>query len=82
VGHHGAVTGVERPADDVVILHLAGGDRVVVRPSGTEPKVKCYLQVVVAEIEPGTEGYLGARTEAEHRLDELQDAIGEATGLG
>ena len=40
------------PKTDAVIIHLAGSDqiekaRVIVRPSGTEPKIKCYLEVVV-----------------------------------
>jgi phosphomannomutase len=40
------------PKTDAVIIHLAGTDpiqkaRVIVRPSGTEPKIKCYLEVVV-----------------------------------
>ena len=40
------------PKTDAVIIHLAGNDqiqkaRVIVRPSGTEPKIKCYLEVVV-----------------------------------
>ena len=40
------------PQTDAVIIHLAGNDqiqkaRVIVRPSGTEPKIKCYLEVVV-----------------------------------
>jgi len=43
----------ELPATDAVILHLKGiGDvvkgRVIIRPSGTEPKIKCYLEVVVS----------------------------------
>lgn len=40
------------PATDAVIIHLAGTGqvekaRVIIRPSGTEPKIKCYLEVVV-----------------------------------
>lgn len=34
------------PPTDGVRLQLSGDTRVVVRPSGTEPKLKCYLQVV------------------------------------
>lgn len=39
------------PPTDGVILMLAGNEkisqaRVIVRPSGTEPKIKCYLEVV------------------------------------
>jgi phosphomannomutase len=42
------------PKTDAVIVHLAGSDqiqkaRVIVRPSGTEPKIKCYLEVVVRD---------------------------------
>jgi len=47
-----AVGTAELPATDGVVLHLKGiGDvvkgRVIIRPSGTEPKIKCYLEVVV-----------------------------------
>ncbi len=42
----------ELPMTDAVIIHLSGNEqiqkaRVIVRPSGTEPKIKCYLEVVV-----------------------------------
>jgi phosphomannomutase len=36
----------DRPAPDVWRGVLADGTRVVVRPSGTEPKVKCYCEAV------------------------------------
>jgi phosphomannomutase len=35
------------PPTDGMRYHLAERARVIVRPSGTEPKVKCYLEVVV-----------------------------------
>jgi phosphomannomutase len=49
--------GVERVVDyargtppmDVLAYHLEGGDRVLLRPSGTEPKLKAYLEVVAAD---------------------------------
>jgi phosphomannomutase len=34
------------PPSDVLLFHLAGGGRVALRPSGTEPKLKAYLEAV------------------------------------
>ena len=34
------------PPSDVLLFSLVGGGRVIVRPSGTEPKLKCYYEVV------------------------------------
>ncbi|MDR7301363.1 phospho-sugar mutase [Haloactinomyces albus] len=54
----------------------SGGLRVVVRPSGTEPKLKCYLQVVESVPEPGGRGDLDAALQrARSRLSELHSAV-------
>jgi phosphomannomutase len=37
------------PPSDLLRLRLEGGGRVIVRPSGTEPKLKCYLDAVANE---------------------------------
>jgi phosphomannomutase len=34
------------PPSELLRVHLEGGGRVIVRPSGTEPKLKCYLDAV------------------------------------
>lgn len=63
----------ELPPADVLRFHLSGA-RVVIRPSGTEPKVKAYLEIV----EPIIGGRLEeARLAARRRLDPLRDAVQE-----
>ena len=42
----GRVETIDLPPSDVLIYRLEGGARVIVRPSGTEPKIKCYYEVV------------------------------------
>lgn len=50
-------TGVDGiPPADIIRLWLADGTRVMVRPSGTEPKIKCYVDAV------GTEGTAAERS--------------------
>ena len=69
------------PDNDVVILRFAGG-RVVVRPSGTEPKCKAYLELVVPVTE-GPEGLGNATADdsAEAGLAELAAEVTAAVGL-
>jgi phosphomannomutase len=67
-GAYGAsdVRAVEQPADDVLVHRLDSG-RVVVRPSGTEPKLKAYLELV----DP-----------PDGAMDALAEAVHERLGLG
>ena len=59
------------PRADVLIFRLAGG-RVVLRPSGTEPKIKCYLEIT--ELAAGR-SLAGAREAAAARLVPLRAAL-------
>ena len=67
------VAPVDLPASDVLIYELAGGHRVVARPSGTEPKVKIYVDV--RETIATDETLAAARSRADARIAELRDAI-------
>lgn len=53
------------------------GARVIVRPSGTEPKLKCYVEVVV----PVTDGMDDARATATRQIDALKRDLAGALGL-
>jgi phosphomannomutase len=67
------------PPTDGLRYRLADGARVIVRPSGTEPKLKCYLEVVVP-VDPEA-GVDAARISAASRLDALRDGIKAAAGI-
>ncbi|MCW0212800.1 MAG: phospho-sugar mutase [Pseudonocardia sp.] len=58
---------LDRPAPDVLRLRRPG-ERLVIRPSGTEPKLKAYLEVV----EPVTDSLDAARARAAERLAALR----------
>jgi phosphomannomutase len=56
------------PPTDGLRLVLSSGARIIIRPSGTEPKVKCYLQSVV----PVAGGELAsARARADSELEAI-----------
>ena len=42
----GAVEELFLPTSNVIALHLEGGNAVIIRPSGTEPKIKLYVTAV------------------------------------
>lgn len=65
------------PPADVLRYRLAGGARVVVRPSGTEPKLKCYLEAVV----PVTATVEEARARAAQSLKEMEHDLSARLAL-
>lgn len=54
------------PPTDGLLFTLDGGSRIIVRPSGTEPKVKVYLQSVVPV--PTPDQLAASRTQAIGRI--------------
>ena len=60
----GEVTPIELPASNVLIYRLEGGASVVVRPSGTEPKIKTYFTTLGKDLQ-----------EAQQQKDALAKAL-------
>ncbi|MFJ3932411.1 phospho-sugar mutase [Streptomyces sp. NPDC090029] len=69
------------PPTDGLRYHLTGefSARVIVRPSGTEPKLKCYLEVVVPVADRGALG--AARERAASVLAAVKRDLAAAAGL-
>jgi phosphomannomutase len=67
------------PPTEGVRWFLADGSRVVVRPSGTEPKIKVYLEAV--EPVSGPEGLAAARAVTADRLATMRTALEQLTAL-
>jgi phosphomannomutase len=59
----GVVSRIDLPPSDVLAFDLEGGSRVLVRPSGTEPKIKIYFEVCAA-VGEGTVADASAAAEA------------------
>jgi len=66
------------PATDAVLVE-GSSVRVVARPSGTEPKLKCYLQVRASAIDSADLG--AARAAAGARLSQVRDEMAAALGV-
>lgn len=72
----GRVEPLSTPPADLVGVELTDGSRLQARPSGTEPLLKCYGEVV--EVVAGDEPVAAARARAEPRLASRLSAL---TGL-
>ena len=59
---------IDLPTSDVLIYHLSCGARVIVRPSGTEPKLKCYYEVI-------------EQFNASDSFEHVQDKASESMGM-
>ncbi|EAP94490.1 phospho-sugar mutase [Vibrio splendidus] len=65
----GNTEAINLPSSDVLIYHLEDGTRIIVRPSGTEPKVKVYYETVTKF--EGTETYEDTRLRGEEDMSKL-----------
>ncbi|HET8601222.1 MAG TPA: phospho-sugar mutase [Segeticoccus sp.] len=65
------------PPTDALRYHLDDGSRVIVRPSGTEPKLKVYLEAVV----PVGGDLAESRREAAARLVNLRGSMEDLTRI-
>jgi phosphomannomutase len=63
----------ELPPSDVLVLRLGSAGRVVLRPSGTEPKLKAYIEATSAPCRP--EDLAEARRVAQARLEDLRQDV-------
>jgi phosphomannomutase len=66
------------PPTDGLRYTLSDGARVVVRPSGTEPKIKCYLEVVIPVL---GDDVPAARRQATTELTAIKQALAAAAGI-
>lgn len=72
----GSVATTGLPPTEGMLLLSAEDTRVVVRPSGTEPKLKCYLEVV-QDVPAGTSApeMAAIRRRSDERLAQLKDEL-------
>jgi hypothetical protein len=65
-GVHGPfVSDTDRASRNMLVFHLENGARVVIRPSGTEPKNKIYIEVPTPPVGPQASGATLARSKTQ-----------------
>ncbi len=74
---NGAVSALDMPPTRMIAVALDDGSRMQVRPSGTEPKLKFYVEVVES-----VDGDVGAaRSRASARLEDVMTGLFDAAGI-
>ncbi len=65
------------PASNVLALFLDDGTRILLRPSGTEPKIKFYFEIVhpLDQDEPLAQAETTARARMDRLVDELLELV-------
>ncbi len=78
----GSVETTGLPPTDGMLLATDDDARVIVRPSGTEPKLKCYIEVVEAVTPEADDAALGAaRAAASRHLAAIVEDVRTALGV-
>ena len=67
------------PGADVVVFHTDDGARLTVRPSGTEPKIKMYFEMVARVSTPAE--ITAARTKLDERGQRVRAEVNKRLGL-
>ena len=65
------------PGTNAIMVTTEADDRVIARPSGTEPKLKCYLEVIL----PVEDGAPVPWSQARERLETIKAEFGAAIGI-
>ncbi|MBO3725828.1 phospho-sugar mutase [Actinomyces bowdenii] len=73
-------TGGTLPPTNGLVWTTAADDRVIIRPSGTEPKLKCYCEVILPV---GKQDDMAAlRRAAAQRLEQIKSDLRGVLGMG
>jgi phosphoglucomutase len=73
----GSASALTLPASNVIQLVMANGDRITARPSGTEPKIKYYFNVLSGHLDEAdrAEQYRRIREGLAVRVDAYREAL-------
>lgn len=71
----GKVETLTLPKSDVLIFRLSDGSKLIVRPSGTEPKIKVYGGVVVKQFESVESAFRTGQDKVQALLATLQKSM-------